>query len=1056
MKPSSHSPHPSSHSIYKHSHEDPVSFNGFFVGIVIFGLVGASLLAVLFGFEGFLIGFIGGGVIGLLQRLAAAIARMDQRLRSIDAAMHQLTETLTQPVITDAETSADGERVAEEAVAAKHAEPQPSVVEHVSETAGEGEPASGDAVVAESGRAPETDGEGERMVEAAEPDATGDAGTPSGETLPTEHPAESEPESVSPAEVLADESAEQPSGTTTKPDYEEEFEPMAPAALRSGNRNAGAAPAAPRPGPGNDVMKRMLRWMFTGENAVVRIGLLVLFIGVAMLYRYGVEQQWFSVSLPMKFVAVTVVALTVLVWGWRLRHRRRNYALLVQGGAVGMLFLTVYAAARLFDLLPPVLAFFIMLGLVLLSAALALLQNARALATAGAVGGFLAPLLTSSEVGSHVMLFSYYALLDIGILAIAWYRPWRELNLIGFYFTLVVSGVWAWQAWRPEHLATTEPFLILFFVMFSLLGVLHALRSPPKLRGFVDGTLVFGTPLVAFGLQWLLLHDAPRLAALAALVLAGWYVGLARWLWLRKARTDEALRPLVEALLAIGVGFLIVMVPLAVDGVWVQATWALQGAALVWVGVRQCRLLATLTGFMLQLATGAYAFFGQSVLLGTLGGLYAGSELALLMANVEARQALFEAASGRAMVGILIGLAGLFSAWIVRRRRAEWEVVEAVEWLALFWGLGWLLLTLFLELRLSLPATEWPGAWLVGASVIFAALRWVARRLDWTAAASSFVALLPGMWLMAAIQWVGGVSHPLAGWGAIGWPLAFVVWFRGVWVVRHNFSLQVGGGLYVAAVWLLYGLIGWELQWQMKTLMGRPTLWSELVWIWSALVLLAGPGWRQRPSWLLPAEVGNMRDLVLWPLGVLVYAWLLVTAVTHDGRPEPLEYLPVLNPLELTQLFVMVVLLALLARNEWWRGLSPRWRWSAVGLTVFLWVDGTLARVTHHFFGVPFRLDRMLDSFVYQAMLSVFWGLGALLLMIFGARRRSRLVWFVGLGLYGLTVAKLFLVDLSGRDTLARIVSFLVVGVLLVATGYFAPMPGVRKQQAVATGQEEQ
>ena len=40
-----------------------------------------------------------------------------------------------------------------------------------------------------------------------------------------------------------------------------------------------------------------------------------------------------------------------------------------------------------------------------------------------------------------------------------------------------------------------------------------------------------------------------------------------------------------------------------------------------------------------------------------------------------------------------------------------------------------------------------------------------------------------------------------------------------------------------------------------------------------------------------------------------------------------------------------------------------------------------------------------------------------------------------------LVVAKLFLVDMGNSGTLARIVSFLGVGAMLLVVGYFAPAP---------------
>jgi uncharacterized membrane protein len=41
----------------------------------------------------------------------------------------------------------------------------------------------------------------------------------------------------------------------------------------------------------------------------------------------------------------------------------------------------------------------------------------------------------------------------------------------------------------------------------------------------------------------------------------------------------------------------------------------------------------------------------------------------------------------------------------------------------------------------------------------------------------------------------------------------------------------------------------------------------------------------------------------------------------------------------------------------------------------------------------------------------------------------------------GITVLKLFVIDLSGTGSIGRIISFLVVGLLMLVIGYFAPLP---------------
>ena len=109
----------------------------------------------------------------------------------------------------------------------------------------------------------------------------------------------------------------------------------------------------------------------------------------------------------------------MLAVGWRLRARRPGYALIVQGGGIGVLYLTVFAAFRLYQLLPGALVFLLLATMAVFSAMLAVLQDSRSLAAVGVSGGFIAPLLASTGGGSHVGLFSFYALLNRGILFIA-------------------------------------------------------------------------------------------------------------------------------------------------------------------------------------------------------------------------------------------------------------------------------------------------------------------------------------------------------------------------------------------------------------------------------------------------------------------------------------------------------------------------------------------------------------------------------------------------------------------------------------------------------------
>lgn len=61
--------------------------------------------------------------------------------------------------------------------------------------------------------------------------------------------------------------------------------------------------------------------------------------------------------------------------------------------------------------------------------------------------------------------------------------------------------------------------------------------------------------------------------------------------------------------------------------------------------------------------------------------------------------------------------------------------------------------------------------------------------------------------------------------------------------------------------------------------------------------------------------------------------------------------------------------------------------------------------------------------------------------MIVASRKGIRPFWFGGSVLIGVVLIKMLLVDLAASDTIARIITFIVVGALLVAMGYFAPLP---------------
>lgn len=159
-------------------------------------------------------------------------------------------------------------------------------------------------------------------------------------------------------------------------------------------------------------------WISTG-NVPVKVGVIVSFFGVSFLLKYAVERQFIVIPIEARYLAVAIGAGVLLTIGWRLRNKMQTYALSLQGGGIGILYLTIFSAFRLHPLLPAPFAFVLLVLLTAFTGMLAVLQNARWLAIFGTVGGFLAPVLVSTGSGNHVALFSYYLLLNAAILGIA-------------------------------------------------------------------------------------------------------------------------------------------------------------------------------------------------------------------------------------------------------------------------------------------------------------------------------------------------------------------------------------------------------------------------------------------------------------------------------------------------------------------------------------------------------------------------------------------------------------------------------------------------------------
>jgi len=353
--------------------------------------------------------------------------------------------------------------------------------------------------------------------------------------------------------------------------------------------------------------------------------------------------------------------------------------------------------------------------------------------------------------------------------------------------------------------------------------------------------------------------------------------------------------------------------------------------------------------------------------------------------------------------------------WIERRLPDDQEVRVALLFVA-----GTALLY-----ELAHSALEWP------------ALR-MAARLPWLAIPVAFIAEIVSR----------PNSHPFGDGLALAWPAALGLAF---WALRReekDGEYFATGPRHMIALYTVLALATWELTWWLiEWKFGYAWRFAALG-VPASLALLAVTAARDSGRWPLDAHWPLYRGSLLAPIALGLALWTLASNVKTPGTLDPLSiYLPLLNPIDVS------IALAAFAVTMWGQCIESldgrRVLWKGMTALGFLWLNAIALRSIHYWDDVPYRFADLMHSVPAQATLSILWTSAALGLMLLARHRMDRQPWIVGAALLAAVVGKLFLVDLANTGTVARIVSFVGVGAILLVIGYLAPVPpGIKESES--------
>ncbi|HEV7676916.1 MAG TPA: DUF2339 domain-containing protein, partial [Candidatus Angelobacter sp.] len=313
-------------------------------------------------------------------------------------------------------------------------------------------------------------------------------------------------------------------------------------------------------------------------------------------------------------VAIGLIAgIAVVVWSESFRRKGSvafSYSLKAVG--IGILYLSLWAASQYFHLVPASVAFVAMILVTASTITLALTQDAEILAVYAMIGGFSTPALVSTGENHEIVLFSYVLLLDVAVLAMVSFKPWRRIVWGAMLGTAVMYIGWAAQYYDLSERMVTVLFASAFFAIFALAPLVTPLTRSRWHRGMSITLMLL--PLVNGAAYFLALFAVYETETVTltwyALALAAVYLLLSSQFKRRAGSEPEVVKTINLIHVAVAIAFITIAIPLKLDAHWITIGWLIESGVLLFVGVKsEAHFLRIFAGCTLALGVCRLLFF---------------------------------------------------------------------------------------------------------------------------------------------------------------------------------------------------------------------------------------------------------------------------------------------------------------------------------------------------------------------------------------------------------------------------------------------------------------
>ncbi|OHA47756.1 MAG: hypothetical protein A2806_01515 [Candidatus Terrybacteria bacterium RIFCSPHIGHO2_01_FULL_48_17] len=338
-------------------------------------------------------------------------------------------------------------------------------------------------------------------------------------------------------------------------------------------------PPPPSPPPYISQKPKEIQWeAMLGGNWLARVGVAALVLGVAFFLKLAFDNDW--IGERGRVLLGIAGGLSLLGLGEYWKEKYKIYAQIITGGGVAILYLSLFAAAIFYHLVPAELVFVFMAAVTATAGLLALRYESAGVAIVGILGGFVTPVLLWTEFSNEFILLIYAAILDLGVLSLASFRNWRPLTLLGLVGSLVLFGFWTSQVDVQEKLALAQGALTVFWLIFvGATTLFHFLWRKAPDRS--DLALMSLNAASYFAISYILLLPSwEPFLGIFTFGLAAFY-GILAYAALSVSRKNALLTLFLGGIALVLLTFAI---PIQFTQNWITIAWVVEGVVLLWLG----------------------------------------------------------------------------------------------------------------------------------------------------------------------------------------------------------------------------------------------------------------------------------------------------------------------------------------------------------------------------------------------------------------------------------------------------------------------------------------